>query len=80
MKIEVTALQCPRISEGFLEKERREIGDLWFRQEYGCEFLETVDQVFRYDDIERAFSDDVQPLFADEAAPEDVRSLLGGDG
>ncbi len=81
MKIEVTALQCPRISEEVLEKERREIGDLWFRQEYGCEFLETVDQVFRYDDIERIFSDEVEPLFPDEGYNEtsDVRSLLGGE-
>ena len=81
LKIEVTALQCPRISEEFLEKERREIGDLWFRQEYGCEFLETVDQVFRYDDIERALSDEVKPLFGagDYAPAGDVRHLLGGD-
>ncbi len=81
LKIEVTALNCPRISEQFLEKERREIGDLWFRQEYGCEFLETVDQVFRYDDIERIFSDEVEPLFPDEGYNEagDARSLLGGE-
>ena len=79
LKIEVTALQCPRISDEFLEKERREIGDLWFRQEYGCEFLETVDQVFRYDDIQRAFSDDVKPLFGAESYAQtgDVRTLLG---
>jgi len=80
LRIEVTALQCPRISEAFLEKERREIGDLWFRQEFNCEFLETVDQVFRYDDIERAFSDDVEPLFGkSDSKPDDMRSLLGGD-
>ena len=81
LKIEVTALQCPRISEAFLEKERREIGDLWFRQEYGCEFLETVDQVFRYDDIQRALSDEVAPLFGtnDYAPAADVRALLGGN-
>ncbi len=80
LKIEVTALQCPRISKEFLEKERREIGDLWFRQEYGCEFLETVDQVFRYDDIERALSDEVEPLFGSNANVQagDVRALLGG--
>ncbi len=81
LKIEVTALQCPRISEAYLEEERQEIGDLWFRQEYGCEFLETVDQVFRYDDIERALSDDVKPLFDAESYRQtgDVRALLGGD-
>ncbi len=80
LKIEVTALDCPRISEEFLENERQAIGDLWFRQEYGCEFLETVDQVFRYDDIERALSDEVEPLFGNSANMQagDVRALLGG--
>ncbi len=80
LKIEVTALDCPRISEDFLEKERQALGDLWFRQEYGCEFLETIDQVFRYDDIERALSDEVEPLFGTgrETPAGDVRALLGG--
>ena len=80
LRISVTALQCPRISEDFLEKERQAIGDLWFRQEYGCEFLETVDQVFRYDDIERALSDEVKPLFGTgrKTPAGDVRALLGG--
>ena len=78
LKIEVKALDCPRISEAFLETERREIGDLWFRQEYGCEFLETIVQVFRYDDIVRALSDEVEPLFgSDDNRPAgDARSLL----
>ncbi len=80
LKIEVTALDCPRISEDFLEQERQALGDLWLRQEYGCEFLETVDQVFRYDDIERALSDEVEPLFGtdDNMRSGDVRALLGG--
>jgi hypothetical protein len=80
LRKEVTALQCPRISDNFLEQERQALGDLWFRQEYGCEFLETVDQVFRYDDIERALSDEVKPLFGtdDHRQASDVRALLGG--
>ena len=76
----MSALQCPRITEEFLEQERQALGDLWFRQEYGCEFLETIDQVFRYDDIERALSDDVEPLFGGDRAPAgDVRALLERD-
>ena len=80
LKIEVTALDCPRISDEFLEQERQALGDLWFRQEYGCEFLETVDQVFRYDDIERALSDEVEPLFGanTDMHTGDARALLGG--
>ena len=80
LRIEVTALDCPRISEEFLEQERNALGDLWFRQEYGCQFLETVDQVFRYDEIERALSDDVRPLFGtdDTSKTGDARALLAG--
>ncbi len=77
LKVGVTALDCPRITDKFLEQERQALGDLWFRQEFGGEFLETVDQVFRYDDIERALSDDVEPLFGDDRPPAgDVRALL----
>jgi hypothetical protein len=39
------------------------IGDWWYLQEYFCEFVETNDQVFSYDDINAALSSDVQPLF-----------------
>ena len=38
--------------------------DTWFRSEYECEFSDTIDSVFRSEDIERAFSSDVAPLFA----------------
>ncbi len=59
----ITADQCPRISKEFLESERRALGDALYRQEYFCEFLDTVDQVFRTEHIERAMSDEVEPLF-----------------
>jgi hypothetical protein len=63
-KIKITAADCPRISPEFLESERRAIGDWWFRQEFMGEFLETAAQLFRLEDINRALSDDVKPLFA----------------
>ncbi|HYJ47739.1 MAG TPA: phage terminase large subunit [Pyrinomonadaceae bacterium] len=60
----VTAYECPRIDRQWLEAERRRVPDWWFRQEYLCEFLETLDSVFRYEDIQRAVSDEtVTPLF-----------------
>jgi hypothetical protein len=37
-RIEVPADQIPRIKAAFLEKERRGLGDAWFRQEYCCSF------------------------------------------
>lgn len=62
-RVKVTADECPRISKAWLEQERAAIGDWWFSQEYLCEFVESVDQVFRYDDIQAALSDEVEPLF-----------------
>jgi len=63
----ITAQQCPRISAEFLEEERRALGDWFFRQEYECEFVDTVDQIFTRDQIEAAFSPDVAPLFPTKA-------------
>jgi hypothetical protein len=37
--VRVPAVDCPRISKRFLDEERRTMGDLWYRQEYGCEFV-----------------------------------------
>ncbi len=62
-RTKITATECPRIPREWLEQERRSIGDWWFRQEYMCEFVETIDQVFSYDDIQRALDDSVTPLF-----------------
>lgn len=62
-KVRITARECPRISPAFLEEERNSLGDWWYRQEYECDFADTTDQYFRTEDILRAFSDDVEPLF-----------------
>lgn len=59
----ITADQCPRIDPAWLAAERAQIPDLFFRSEYGCEFVETVDSVFRHDDIRAALDHDVTPLF-----------------
>lgn len=62
-RVEVTAHQCPRIPRAWLDKERAAIGDWWFEQEYLCQFKETTDQVFGYDEVMGALSADVAPLF-----------------
>ncbi len=67
-RAKVTARAVPRIDPQWLEAERQRIGDWWFRQEYGCEFVETTDQVFSYDLVMRAISAEVSPLFAAEVA------------
>lgn len=62
-RIRVTAPDCPRISGAFLEEERAALGDFWYRQEYECQFSETVDQLFGYDLVMASMTSDVAPLF-----------------
>ncbi len=62
-RIEITADKCPRITPEQLEQQRRSLGDMFFRQEFLCEFVDTEDQTFKYDLIHRAFDESVQPLF-----------------
>lgn len=63
-RLQVTAAQCPRIDPDWLAQEQAAIGAWWFRQEYGCEFVATDDQLYDYDLVTSAMSADVQPLFA----------------
>jgi hypothetical protein len=58
----VPATECPRITGGFLEEERRQLGDLWFRQEYLCEFIEEGHQMFGRDMVMGALDDGEDPL------------------
>lgn len=62
-RIQITAQQCPRMTEEQLEQQRRSMGDMFFRQEFLCEFVDTAEQTFGYDLIQRAFDDEVKPLF-----------------
>lgn len=56
----VPAEECPRISEEFLDEERRAMGQWWFAQEYECEFLDAETQPFGRQDVERAFEEEVE--------------------
>ena len=62
-RIRITADECPRISEEFLAEELNALGEWWYRQEYHCAFMDTVDQLFGTDFINAAFSNDIEPLF-----------------
>jgi len=63
-RIRVPAEECSRISARFLEEERAK-GEQWYRQEYGCEFLDHEGAVFPADLIEGAFQGDFEELAAD---------------
>jgi hypothetical protein len=74
-RVQIPAHECPRIPAGFLEEERRALGPFWFRQEYECQFSETTDQLFAYDDVMAAITPAVEPLFGapqagDEYSPQ----------
>ena len=61
-RMQVTGYECPRISRAFLEEERATMGERWFRQEYLCEFTETLSGVFDADLVERAVTSEVEAL------------------
>lgn len=63
-KTMVTADQCPRIDPVWLKEERVLVGDWMFRQEYGCEFVDTDEQFFSSDLIEAALTTEVRPLWS----------------
>lgn len=59
-KVRITAEDCPRITDEFLKEELREIGEWWVKQEYFCEFVDSEEQIFSYDDIEGCVCDDLE--------------------
>ena len=65
MRTRITALQCPRITKEWLERERAAIPEFWYQQEYMCQFVETEDSVFSFDDIHAALDSTIKPLFGE---------------
>jgi hypothetical protein len=57
---EVPATDCPRITTEFLERERREMGEWLFEQEYLCKFRELQSAAFRLEDLERIIKPGVE--------------------
>ncbi len=58
-RVSVQATECPRIRPDFLEEERGQMGPLWFRQEYLCEFVDNGSAVFGRGVVEEALDDEV---------------------
>jgi len=57
------ATECPRIRREFLEEERATMAERRFRQEYLCEFEDSVSGVFQSGLVEEAITDEVEPLW-----------------
>ena len=68
------------------EEEQRdnllEMGSLMYRQEYCCEFVETIDTVFSYDEIARMFNNPIgapeQGIASAPASDVDFDKVFGG--
>jgi hypothetical protein len=59
----IAAREVPRITQEFLQEERRSLGEWRFRQEYEGHFVDGEDSLFRYEDVMAAVTADVAPLF-----------------
>jgi hypothetical protein len=57
-----TAEQCPRISPVYLAEQKSILGERYYSQEFMCEFVSTVGQVFSTESILDAFKSDREPL------------------
>jgi hypothetical protein len=55
LRIELDAYKCPRISEKFLEQERKTMSLAQFRQEYLCSFEDEENQLFPAELIDSIF-------------------------
>lgn len=59
-RIEVKGSECPRISEEFLQEELEEMGEWFYKQEYECEFVENEAQVFNFNYIMAALTEEFE--------------------
>ncbi len=59
----ITASECPRIAREWLLKEKEAMPDFWFRQEFECQFVESVDSVFSFDEVQSTLSDTLEPFY-----------------
>jgi hypothetical protein len=55
-----TALDCPRISQAFLQKEKKRLGPLMYAQEYMCEWIDSGTSAFASEMIAMALTDDFE--------------------
>lgn len=69
----------PRLSKAYIANERLQVPDLWFRQEWLCEFVELGAVVFPYDDLVAMLADDITPLFGVTGAMQEGDDVIRDD-
>lgn len=62
-KFKVTALDCPRITQAFLDEERANLPESVYLAEYMGVFTDAIDNVFKEEHIKAMFDTSVKPLF-----------------
>jgi hypothetical protein len=62
----ITADQCPRIGPEWLEREKQAMPDFWFRQEFECQFVESIDSVFSFSEVQATLSDTLEPFYFED--------------
>jgi hypothetical protein len=60
-RVRITADECARIPQAFLEEERKALGERWYKQEYLCDWSENINGVFSYSSIQAALTDELEP-------------------
>jgi hypothetical protein len=63
-RVRVSARDCPRISQEFLDEELRELGAVRFSEEYELTFVDPEESAFPTTVIDNAFTHEVLPLWA----------------
>ena len=63
-RVRVAASDCPRISKEFLADELKNLGPSRYSEEYELAFVDSAENAFPTAVIERAFTDEVEPLWA----------------
>jgi hypothetical protein len=62
-RVRVSAQECPRITQEFLDEELRELGAKRFSEEYGLAFVDPEESAFPTTIIDNAFATEVLPLW-----------------
>jgi hypothetical protein len=77
LSLTIPATRCPRISPHFLAEQRAARGELFYRQEYLCEFIGDQHSLFSRDLIESLLTSDIPPLDSTRHLTRALPSLPG---
>jgi hypothetical protein len=59
-RVQVQAVECPRITPEFLAEERASLGPWWYEQEYECRFQDAMTAAFGYSEVIAATKEGIE--------------------